>query len=233
MKTTEENESKVFRKKIADIINENPDKISNYDWAVISGSFDKDCICDVMKFIEDDSVCAIIENHIIKALRKAINRQEYHRGKTQSQLIHDFESIRQMRALFVDMKDYVNKKKASDSLDNDKAKEQDAKLTTQQNTYDKRIKELEDELKNCRDELKLQFASKYQLEQENKKLIQEIDKLKAQTPETSEQEWISCFDGFLHENLNPQKIAEALKNINHQNFPKNERGYWRALKKSR
>ena len=76
-----------------------------------------------------------------------------------------------------------------------------------------------------------------QLKEENLKLVMENQKLKAElkavkqkfdthSPDTNSNEWISCFDGFLHPNLNPQAIAKALKNISHSNFPKNERGYW-------
>lgn len=76
-----------------------------------------------------------------------------------------------------------------------------------------------------------------QLKEENMKLVMENQKLTAEleavkqnsvapSPNTNSNEWIACFDGFLHSNLNPQAIAEALKNISHSNFPKNERGYW-------
>lgn len=69
-----------------------------------------------------------------------------------------------------------------------------------------RIKELEADLKSRDD------------------IIMELEE--EQHPEIGEVEWISCFDGFLDPNLNPQAIAIALREIDHPNFPKNERGYW-------
>lgn len=44
--------------------------------------------------------------------------------------------------------------------------------------------------------------------------------------ESGKTEWIACFDGFLHSSLNPQAIANALHNITHSYFSKNEKAYW-------
>jgi hypothetical protein len=51
-------------------------------------------------------------------------------------------------------------------------------------------------------------------------------RIKELESEKASEEWISCFDGFLHPSLNPQAIAEALKDINSSHLSKNERGYW-------
>lgn len=59
-------------------------------------------------------------------------------------------------------------------------------------------------------------------------LRSENDELRQRLAEKGDEstEWIGCFDLFFHNSLNPQAIANALNNINHPHFPKNERGYW-------
>ena len=42
----------------------------------------------------------------------------------------------------------------------------------------------------------------------------------------SQDEWNTVYDSIFDPKLNPQAIAQALKNINSVHLPKNERGYW-------
>ncbi len=72
-----------------------------------------------------------------------------------------------------------------------------------------------------------------ELREENKSLTNEVNRLKLENDELhqnqsegGEEEWIECFDGFLHSSLNPQAIAKALEGITHSYFPKHQRGYW-------
>lgn len=71
-----------------------------------------------------------------------------------------------------------------------------------------------------------------EMERERVSLSNKLDQLNSNSEkeetvtENKEIEWIGCFDGFLHPSLNPQAIANALHNISHSYFPKNERAYW-------
>ena len=72
----------------------------------------------------------------------------------------------------------------------------------------------------------------YEKEDNNrvKELEEQIEELQQRLIEkTGEQRWIACFEGFLHENLNAQAIAQAINNINSPKLPKKERGYWWAF----
>lgn len=66
------------------------------------------------------------------------------------------------------------------------------------------------------------------LQGENTRLKSKNDELRQRLAERGDEstEWVGCFDLFFHNSLNPQAIANALNNINHPYFPKNERGYW-------
>jgi len=156
------------RKNLAEIINEDPSKASDYDWVIISGYFNEGCILDVMKYIKDDNVCTDIENLIMQALQNAIRHKESHSGKTPQQLSRGFESIRKRRKMFVDLQHHNEKKHASDSVGDDKAKEEVAKLTTQLKTYEKRIEELEEEIK----QLKAQQPAHFEMPEETIESIQ-------------------------------------------------------------
>lgn len=91
-------------------------------------------------------------------------------------------------------------------------------LEKDQKTIDKqgqRIKEQQEELERLTEETN-------RLKQENNELSQRG----SDENEGGETIWIECFDGFLHDSLNPQAIAQALSNITHPYFQKNERGFW-------
>ncbi len=101
------------------------------------------------------------------------------------------------------------------------------RVRNEKESIENELKESREQLQTIIDEQKKKIEQlkadnqhqKEEFEADRKNNLQPIS-------ENSEAEWISCFDGFLHKNLNPQAIAEALKEINHSNFPKNQRGYW-------
>ena len=94
--------------------------------------------------------------------------------------------------------DFVEEDDYTDSLQQQN-EELMKELKQQKEEAQKRIKELETHVEGLQQELK---------------------------GKNREHQWIACFDGFLHPNLNAQAIAHALEGISSPQLPKNERGYW-------
>lgn len=168
---------------------------------------------------------------------------------------YTFEQILKSRKIYMDMhsfKDKNSKDSSKDIVQNDeRLLELEAENKRLSENKEQLLIEMGDQKKKI-EMLKMQHESQRSkiegLEKENAnklllidQLNSEIETLKAallesrqyarQNPnteasESGKTEWIACFDGFLHSSLNPQAIANALHNITHSYFSKNERAYW-------
>ena len=161
-------EARKIRAEIAEIINENPSNLQDYDWISITNYFDTDYIVEVLKYIKDDDVCEEVKKAIHSAYIVAKRHYEKNTVRSVSSFDYELEKAGKMRALYVELQRHregkidAELKKKTDDVPNEQFNE----INEEVETLKKRVRELEEELEE-----------KKKLVAENEKKCQEYERL--------------------------------------------------------